>query len=142
MLNNISKLLSPDLIKILMEMGHGDEIVLADGNFPAASTTNRLIRADGIGIPSLLSAILELFPIDTAVETPIYLMKVSGGDNYDPQIWKTYFSILSGSSIHDSQFSFLERHAFYDHAKTAYAIVATGEESLYANIIIKKGVVK
>ncbi|MBM0064827.1 L-fucose mutarotase [Alkalicoccobacillus gibsonii] len=136
MLKGISPLLSPELVKILMEMGHGDEIVLADAHFPAASHTSRLIRSDGITIPALLDAILPLFPLDQYVQEPLSLMKVVEGDRVETPIWGMYQEKVGSTS-----FEYLERFDFYERAKQAYAIVATGEKSQYANIILKKGVV-
>ena len=140
MLKGIPSIISPELLKILMEMGHGDELVIGDGNFPAASTANRLVRCDGHGVPELLDAILQLFPLDTFVEEPVALMAVVEGHNAPtPVIWDTYKEIISK---HDSaEIEFLERFAFYDRAKKAYAIVATGESAIYANIILKKGII-
>lgn len=136
MLKGISPLLSPELVKILMEMGHGDEIVLADAHFPAASHTTRLIRSDGNTIPALLDAILPLFPLDQYVQEPLSLMKVVEGDRVETPIWGVYQEKVGSTS-----FEYLERFDFYERAKQAYAIVATGEKSQYANIILKKGVV-
>jgi L-fucose mutarotase len=142
MLKGIPPIISPELLKVLTEMGHGDEIVLADANFPAVSNAQRLIRADGHNIPSLLQAILRLFPLDTYVQSATAVMEVVPGDTYKPVIWEEYRQILktSGEKFHD--FEYVERFAFYDRARQAYAIVATGEGSLYANIILKKGVIK
>lgn len=141
MLKNIPSIISPELLKILHEMGHGDEIVIGDGNFPAASNAKKLVRCDGHGVPELLDAILQLFPLDTYVESPVMLMQVTPGDNVDPVIWKEYKNIVDAHQ-ENIKFSEIERFAFYDRAKEAYAIVATGESALYANIILKKGVVK
>jgi L-fucose mutarotase len=141
MLKNIPSILSPDLLKILMEMGHGDEIVIADGNFPSASNAQRLIRLDGHGIPEILDALLKFFPLDTYVKLPVGLMAVTPGDNIKPVIWKEYKKIILKSKEPFTDFEFIERFAFYDRAKKAYAVIATGESALYANIILKKGVV-
>ncbi len=141
MLKKISPLLSPELLKTLAEMGHGDEIVLADGNFPSASMAQRLVRADGHGVPALLEAILHLFPLDTFVERPAALMAVVPGHNYQPTIWEEYRQIIQSSGEPFTDFEYVERFAFYDRARKAYAVLATGETSLYANIILKKGVV-
>jgi L-fucose mutarotase len=140
MLKNVPPILSPELMKILMEMGHGDEIVLADGNFPAASVAQRLVRCDGHGVPELLEAILKLFPLDTFVAQPVGLMAVVPGDQTQPTIWETYRTIVKNSGERFSDFEFVERFAFYERAKQAYAVVATGEKALYANVILKKGV--
>jgi L-fucose mutarotase len=142
MLNGISSLISPELLKVLMEMGHSDEIVLADGNFPAASHAQRLIRADGHGIPELLDAILRLFPLDSYVDKPVALMQVVPGDTAETPIWNAYGEIIEARSGLAAPFEEVERFAFYDRAKNAYAIVATGEGALYANVILKKGVIK
>lgn len=141
MLLGIPKIISPELIKILMEMGHGDEIVLADGNFPAASHAQRLVRCDGHSVPELLDAILQLFPLDTYVERPVGLMSVVPGDPAKPAIWGQYRSIVLKHDELAGEFDFIERFAFYEKAKKSYAIVATSEKALYANIILKKGVI-
>jgi L-fucose mutarotase len=141
MLKNIPSIISPELLKILHEMGHSDEIVIGDGNFPAASNAKRLVRADGHGVPELLDAILQLFPLDTYVEAPVMLMQVTPGDDVDPVIWKEYRKIVDKHQD-DVKFEEIERFAFYERARDAYAIVATGEGALYANVILKKGVVK
>lgn len=139
MLKNISPILSPELLKILMEMGHGDEIVIGDGNFPAASVAKRLVRLDGHGVPEILDAILRLMPLDTYVDAPVALM-----DNNDeanrPAIWEKYAHIVQKNEG-DKKFELVERFAFYDRAKNAYAVIATGETAIYANVILKKGVV-
>lgn len=142
MLKNVPKNLSPELLKVLMEMGHGDEIVIADGNFPSASHAQRLVRADGLGTSELLSSILELFPLDIYVEKAITVMEVAKGDNYNPVIWKTYEQVILEKRVENKQIAYVERFNFYERSKRAYAIVSTSEESLYANIILKKGVVK
>jgi L-fucose mutarotase len=142
MLKGIPPVISPDLIKILMEMGHGDELVIADGNFPAASIAQRLIRADGLGGLTLLDAILSIFPLDQYVEKPVALMAVVPGDPYKPVIWDDYRKIVQQHEPGFTDFDYVERFAFYERAKKAYAVLATGEMALYANIILKKGVVK
>ncbi len=140
MLKNIPSILSPELLKILMEMGHSDEIVISDGNFPAASMAKRLVRLDGHGVPEILEAVLELMPLDTYVEAPVALMEVVKGDSYVPEIWETYKGIIIDKEG-DKKIENVERFAFYERAKEAYAVIATGETALYANIILKKGVV-
>ena len=139
MLKNISPILSPELLKILMEMGHGDEIVIGDGNFPAASIAQRLVRLDGHGVPEILDAILKLMPLDTYVDAPVALMD-NGDSSNRPQIWATYEDVVQKNEG-DKSFELVERFAFYDRAKKAYAVIATGETAIYANIILKKGVV-
>ena len=139
MLKNISPVLSPELLKILMEMGHGDELVIGDGNFPAAANAQRLVRLDGHGVPEVLDAILQLFPLDTYVDAPVALMDNNDADNR-PAIWATYEEVVRKNEG-DRKFELVERFAFYERARKAYAIVATGETAIYANIIVKKGVV-
>jgi L-fucose mutarotase len=140
MLKGIPNILPPDLLKILMEMGHGDEIVLADSNFPAASHAQRLVRCDGLEASPLLDAVLQLFPLDSFVKHPLILMAVVPGDNYSPDIWPIYKKIIKKHERSFTGFEMVERFAFYERAKKAYAIVATGETARYANIILKKGV--
>ena len=141
MLKGISSILSPELLKIMMEMGHGDELVIGDGNFPAASNAQRLIRLDGHGVPEILDAMLQLFPLDTYVECPVGLMAVTPGDPTVPVIWEDYKKIIAKHEG-ERKIEMVERFDFYERARKAYAIVATGETALYANIILKKGVVK
>ncbi len=142
MLKGISKLLSPELLKILMEMGHGDEIVIADGNFPAASIAQRLVRLDGHPVPPILDAVMELFPLDTFVDHPVALMSVVPGDNYEPDIWPVYEEVIKKHEPHFRGFEQMERFAFYERSKKAYAVVATGEMARYANLILKKGLIQ
>lgn len=142
MLKGIPAILPPELVKTLMEMGHGDEICLGDGNFPHTSMNSKVIRCDGQGVPELLDAILTLMPLDTYVEKPATLMAVVPGDPVATPIWETYKEIIAR---HDSRGAAtvqnIDRFAFYDRSRTCFAVVATGERALYANIILKKGVV-
>ncbi|MCM1330577.1 MAG: fucose isomerase, partial [Ruminococcus sp.] len=131
-----------ELVKILMEMGHGDEIVIADGNFPAETIGKRVVRCDGHGVPELLDAVMQLFPLDTYTDKPVMLMEVVPGDPVVPTIWDEYKAIINKYEPENCKIEMIERFAFYERAKTAYAVVATGEEAIYANIILKKGVVK
>lgn len=140
MLKGISPLISPELLKVLCEMGHGDEIVLADANFPSETIGQRVIRADGIKAADLLKAILPLFPLDTYAKERFILMEVVPGDPVVPIIWDDYKVILNEHEP-DTSVEFLERFAYYERAKKAYCVVATGETAQYANIILKKGVV-
>ena len=140
MLKNIPSIISPELLKILHEMGHSDEIVIGDGNFPAASNAKRLIRADGHGVPELLDAILQLLPLDTYVDAPVMLMQVTPGDDVDPVIRNDYRKIVDKHQD-NVKFEEIERFAFYERAKKVYLSVYTGEEKPYGNIILKKGVV-
>jgi L-fucose mutarotase len=143
MLKGIPSILSPELLKILMEMGHGDEIVIVDGNFPAASTAQHLVRSDGNGSLELLDAILQLLPLDKYVDQPAALMAVVPGDPIDPQmVWDGFKQVVTKWEPEFGGFEFVERFAFYERAKKAYAIVASSETAQYANIILKKGIVK
>ncbi|MCL2342576.1 MAG: L-fucose mutarotase [Firmicutes bacterium] len=142
MLKRIPAILPPALLSTLCAMGHGDEIVLADGNFPAESQGIPVIRCDGHGVPELLRAILKLFPLDSYVEAPVVLMDIVAGDTYQPIIWDTYKSILADNGCAQEQITHMERYAFYERARKAFAVVATGEMSQYANVILKKGIVK
>lgn len=139
MLKGIPSVLPPELLKILMEMGHGDELVIADGNFPAASLAQRLVRCDGHGIPVVLDAVLSLMPLDFIVEAPVVLMSTSIGSP-DPPVWEEYRRILKTREPEHSGIMLMERYAFYERAGKAYAIVATGETAMRGNIILKKGV--
>jgi L-fucose mutarotase len=142
MLKGISSIISPDLLKILMEMGHGDEIVIADGNFPAASIARRLVRSDGNPVPPILEAVIKLLPLDAFVERPVALMAVvPGADTSRPVIWEKYREIIQRYEKF-TEFEYVERFAFYERARQAYAVVATSESAIYANIILKKGLVK
>ena len=141
MLKNIPKELSPELLKILCEMGHGDELVIADGNFPAESCGQRVVRADGHGGAKMLEAILTVIPLDTYAKENFVLMQVVPGDNVRPTIWEDYKKIAVAKDP-NVRAGFEERFAFYERAKKAYAIVATGEGAVYANIILKKGVIQ
>lgn len=141
MLKNIPSVLSPELLKILMEMGHSDEIVLADGNFPSHAHAKNVVRLDGHGIPEILDAILTLMPLDSYVENPTVLMKVMDGDPYKPEIWDTYRKIAAKHEKDGAREIAIDRFEFYERAKNAYAVVTTGETALYANVILKKGVV-
>ena len=144
MLKGIPKLLSPQLLKVLCEMGHGDRIVLADANFPAESMGKdaAVVRMDGHGMAELLDAVLQLFPLDTYVEQPVQLMAVVPGDEVETPIWDSYRRIVEKYDERgENAVGYLERFRFYEEAKKCYAIVATGEGALYANIILQKGTI-
>jgi len=144
MLKGIPSILSPELLKVLCEMGHSDTIVIADGNFPSETIGKDaiVIRADGHGVPEILEAILKVFPLDTYVEKPVSLMQVMPGDNVKTPIWDVYKKIVSESDDRgDRVFAEVERFEFYERAKNAYAVIATGETAIYANIMLQKGVV-
>ncbi|MBR7164107.1 MAG: fucose isomerase [Clostridia bacterium] len=144
MLKGIPSILSPELLKVLCEMGHSDTIVIADGNFPAETIGKDavVIRADGHGVPELLKAILKVLPLDTYVEKPVSLMQVMPKDNAKTPIWDVYKKLVSEVDERgDAAFAEVERFEFYERAKKAYAIIATGETAIYANIMLQKGVV-
>ena len=144
MLKNIPKILSPEMLKVLCEMGHSDRIVIADANFPAESMGKNAIvlRADGHSATDMLDAILTVFPLDTYVDSPVMLMQVMAGDKVETPIWDEYKEIVAK---HDDRgaaaFGEYERFEFYEQAKNCYAIIATGESALYANLILQKGVI-
>lgn len=117
MLKNIPSIISPKLLKILMEMGHGDEIVISDGNFPAAAMAQRLVRLDGHGVPEVLEAVLELMPLDIYVDEPVALMEVVKGDTYVPEIWDAYKAIIKEKKEGQKKIANEERFAFYERAK-------------------------
>ena len=138
MLKGIPSIISPELLKIMMEMGHGDEIVIGDGNFPGKSINENCVRCDGHNVPELLGAMLKLFPLDTYAK-PVYIMEKVPGDIVGTPIWDEYRKIVKPYT--NEELEQIERFAFYERAKKAYAVVMTGETALYANIILKKGVV-
>lgn len=143
MLKNIPSIVSPQLLKVLCEMGHGDEIVIADGNFPTEQVGKDaiVIRADGHGVTELLDAVLSLIPLDQYSDFQVALMSVVEGDPCKPDIWENFKDILVTYEPDHGNIEMMERFAFYDRAKKAYAIVASGETRIYANILLKKGVV-
>ena len=144
MLKNIPPIISPAMLKALSEMGHGDTVVLADGNFPAESVgKNKLvIRCDGFPIPELLDAILTLLPLDTYVPKPVSFMEVVPGDTVKTPIWDEYKAIIQKHNGAEADLiGHVERFAFYEKAAEAYLIIATGETALYGNIILQKGTI-
>lgn len=144
MLLGIPKILSPELLKVLCEMGHGDRLVIADGNFPSESMGKggKVIRMDGHGACEVLEAILQLFPLDSYVDHPVSLMQVIPGDPVETPIWDSYKEIVKKADPRGEQtFTEIERSAFYEQSRSAYAVIATGESALYANIMLQKGVV-
>lgn len=142
MLKKIPKIISPELMKTLMEMGHSDVIILADANYPAAANAKRLLRADGVEIPDLLSAILEFFPLDSFVPNPVKLMDHLRSEE-TPKIWSKYEEIIKAYDDENAfcQFDFVDRHLFYEESGKAYAIVTTATTARYANIVLQKGVI-
>lgn len=144
MLKGIPKILSPELLKVLCEMGHSDRLVIADGNFPVESVGKnaKVVRMDGHGTCEILEAVLQLFPLDTYVEHPVNLMQVMPGDDVETPIWDSYYDIVKNADERGkSAVGQIERFEFYEQARSAYAIIATGEGALYANVMLQKGVV-
>jgi L-fucose mutarotase len=141
MLKGISPLLSPELLAVLARMGHGDDLVIADGNFPAEGVARRLVRADGHGVVPLLQAVLELLPIDTFVDDPILVMQPVDSSAPEPPIWTSFRAALQRAEHRPIPLVPIERHEFYARTKQAFAVVATGETAVYANLMLKKGVV-
>lgn len=140
MLKGIPEIISPELLKILSEMGHGDEIVISDGNFPGASCGQRLVRADGHTVCEILDAVLSLFPLDSYCEAQAGVMRVAPGDPYVPVIWEDFKKIVQKHEPVNNKFQEIERFEFYARAKKAYVVVQTSDKALYANILLVKGV--
>ena len=140
MLKGISPLLSPELLALLCRMGHGDEIVLADAHFPGDTFGKRVIRADGLRIPALIDAILPVFELDSYVDAPLVMMAAVPGDKLDPKVEKAYRAAVDHHAPKTPAIARIDRFAFYDRAKEAFAVVMTGETAKYGNIILKKGV--
>lgn len=140
MLKGISPLISPELLKVLATMGHGDEIILADAHFPADSLNANVLRADGLRIPDLLEAILPLLELDAYVPHPLIMMAAVEGDKLDPEVEKSYRSAIHKSNPEVPTIERIDRFDFYDRTRQAFAVVMTGETAKYGNIILKKGV--
>ncbi len=141
MLKGIPSILSPELLKILMEMGHGDEIIIADGNFPGASLANKLVRLDGHSGPEVLEAVLKLLPLDSYTDNFVLMEKMDCDKDMDIPVWKDYERIAAAGDKGFSKMTHIDRFEFYERAKKAYAIIATSETAQYANILLKKGLV-
>lgn len=141
MLKGIPDLISPELLKILHEMGHGDEIVIGDANFPAASNAKRLVRCDGHSLSAILNSIFTLFPLDIYDDYPVIMMKTVPGDNSIPEIYGEVKEIVKRFDERGERIiKYIDRFEFYEKARNAYAIVATTERKLYGCVILKKGV--
>lgn len=140
MLKGISPLISPDLLAVLARMGHGDEIVLADAHFPGETFNHRVLRADGVRVAPLLAAILPLFELDAYVQAPVIMMAAVAGDSLDPKLLASYRAEIDHFAPGVPETDFIERFAFYERARSAFAVVITGETGKYGNIILKKGV--
>lgn len=141
MLRNIPAVLSPDILWTLRAMGHGDELVIADANFPATALTDRCHRLDGVTATDILEAVLTVLPLDKYVSDPMLVMEVVDSPETVPEIVVAFQTITSASVDNLASIGKLERFAFYDRAKSAFAIIQTGETRLYGNIILKKGVI-
>jgi L-fucose mutarotase len=140
MLVGISPLLSPELLAVLYRMGHGDEIVLADAHYPGESCNPRVIRADGLRVADLLDAILPLFALDGYVDQPVIMMAPVPGDDLDPAVETSYRAAIDRHWPETPPIARIERFAFYERSREAFAVVMTGETAKYGNIILKKGV--
>ena len=140
MLKGISPLLSPELLSLLSRMGHGDEIILADAHFPGETFNPTVLRADGLKVAELLEAILPLFELDAYVAHPLVMMAAVTGDKLDPTVEEGYLKSIYKINPSVPSIERIDRFAFYERAKTAFAIVMTGETAKYGNIILKKGV--
>ena len=141
MLKGIPKILSPELLKVLCEMGHSDRLVIADGNFPAAALHDRVVRLDAHGGTEVLRAVMSVLPLDSYSDPNAMLMEVVPGDPVETPIWDEYAAVLHASEGDVARIGHIERFAFYERARHAYAVIATGETALYANLILKKGVI-
>jgi L-fucose mutarotase len=140
MLKTISPLLSPELLSVLHRMGHGDEIILADAHFPGESSNNRVLRADGHPVDALLAAILPLFELDSYVDAPLAMMAAVRGDELDPAVEERYRKAIGKSLPQQPAIERVDRFAFYERARYAFAVVMTGETAKYGNLLLKKGV--
>jgi L-fucose mutarotase len=141
MLKGVPPQMSPDLMFVLLKMGHGDELVIADGNFPADAKAQQVVRADGLGVLEVLEAVLKFMPVDKFVDDPVGVMKPVDPKEPEPPIWKDFRRLLEMNEGRRIELTPIERFEFYERAEAAYAVVATSEAALYANVIIKKGVV-
>ena len=141
MLIGIDPVISPELLDVLFRMGHGDELVLADAFFPGNTCNSRVIRADGLRIPALLDGILALINLDSYVPNPVLMMAPVPGDTLDPETEKSFRAVIDKHWPETPPADKLERFAFYERCKQAYAVVMTGETVKYGNIILKKGVI-
>ena len=148
MLKNIPPILSPELLKVLCEMGHSDRICIGDGNFPGSAMAKAenavFLRADGHGVPELLDAILQVIPLDAYVDTPVMLMeKMDCDKDLHIPVWDEYKKIVAKHDQRgEAAVGAYERFEFYEQAKDCYCILQTGETAIYANVILQKGVIK
>ena len=137
MLKGVPRIIPPELLKILAQMGHGDELVISDAHFPAHSISSNVVRADAVGSPEMMKAILKLIELDQYVDKPVMLMQPVPGDNIDPELLAEIKTALGNDA---DRIDYIERFAFYERAKKSFAVVVSGETRIYGNIIVKKGV--
>ena len=140
MLKNIPPIISPELLKVLDEMGHGDELVIADGNFPCNGVNDRVIRLDGHGVCEVMEALLKVLPLDPFQQNA-FLMQVMPGDKCETPIWEKYKKIAKAGDPQFKGFEEIERFAFYERTRKAYCVIATSETALYGNVMLKKGII-
>jgi L-fucose mutarotase len=141
MLKRIPAILSPELLYLIAQMGHGDELVIADANFPATTMGKRVVRADGHSVPAILEAVLQLFPLDSFVEAPAAVMQRVDSPGEPAPVWTEFQRLLDSAEAKHVSIERVERFAFYERAQKAFGVVATGETALYGNLILKKGVI-
>ena len=142
MLRNIDPILSPDMLQVLRAMGHGDEIVIADANFPGERIGKRCIRADGSEANQILRAVLSVMPLDTFGKDPALTMAVVGEPDVIPEAVQEFQNTIDQHADHPAKNKSLERYNFYERAENAFALILTGERRLYGNIILRKGVIE
>jgi len=142
MLKNLDPLLSPDLLYVLRAMGHGDELVIVDANFPAESAGPQVVRLDAVSATTALGAVLSVMPLDTFVDAACFVMQPVEDSKREEPIFKEFRSVIAHAEGPHFQLGKIERFAFYERASKAFAVVATGERRLYGNIILKKGIIR
>ena len=142
MLKGIDSLISPELLQILAGMGHGDDLAVVDANFPAVTNAKRLVRLDGVSSPRALAAVLSLMPLDDFVEAPVAVMQVVGCPTAIPEVVKEFHAVANKAEGKPVNVERIDRFAFYERVKVAYAVVATGEGRLYGNVLVKKGIIR
>ncbi len=142
MLKGIDPLLNADILHILRAMGHGDDLVIADANFPAETMARRLVRMEGADGPRMLEAVLSVLPIDDFVPDPALRIEVVGDPEAEPEICRIYRDILARPEHGGIPLGKIERFAFYERARQAFAVIATGERRLYGCVLLKKGVIR
>jgi L-fucose mutarotase len=142
MLKNLDPILSPELLSVLAAMGHGDELAIVDANFPAVTMARRLVRLDGLSATRVLDAVLSVLPLDDNVDSPVTVMQVAGEPDTVPETVCEFQQTVNHAEAKTIKVTPIDRFAFYDRSKAAFAIVATGETRLYGNVLVKKGVIR